>query len=441
MMSMSHQHGPELATRHRIRTTTVATRLVTVGILTGLMGVTGCDGLLDVEVPGQIAEASLQDPSFAPLLTRSVAGAWACAVGEHVGITGIVGTELWASSHYAGRDHINNRIPSQLSGAGTTSCPDDPTRFSGSGAQYQAVALARDVSGRFEAWTDAQVPNRMSHLARTATYAGYAISILSEGYCQAVIEPNGPALDPPGVRAAAEEWFTKAIGYAEAAQLPEYRNLALLGRARMRLYSGDFDGAVQDAEQVPMGFSVDIEYSSSAPERYNRIWWESWQERHVTVHPSFRNLTVAGVPDPRVAVTDREAAGHDGITESWHPDKYESASSPVRMASWEEAQLIIAEARLGQIAVDRINAVRTLHGLPLYVPNDVSNNDEILNQVLEERRRELFLEGRWLNDMIRHAGRPGTAFDEGLSHQGVARYSEQYCIPLPDREIEANPNL
>jgi hypothetical protein len=111
------------------------------------------------------------------------------------------------------------------------------------------------------------------------------------------------------------------------------------------------------------------------------------------------------------------------------------------MASWEEAQLIIAEARLGQVAVDRINALRAKRNLPLYTPANVNSRDEILNQVVEERRRELFLEGHWLADMIRHKGRPGTAFDEGLNQQRITDYRPLYCIPLPDRERENNTTL
>jgi len=90
----------------------------------------------------------------------------------------------------------------------------------------------------------------------------------------------------------------------------------------------------------------------------------------MTVHPSFYNLTVDaqgrttqddGMPDPRVVVKDMGFKGVDGVTPSWFPiNKHSAENSPTRMASW-------AEARLGQVAVDRINALRDLHDLPHYL--------------------------------------------------------------------------
>jgi len=171
----------------------------------------------------------------------------------------------------------------------------------------------------------------------------------------------------------------------------------------------------------------------------------------MTVHPSFYNLTVDaqgrttqndGMPDPRVVVKNMGFKGVDGVTPSWFQvNKHASLDADMRMASWAEAQLIIAEARLGQEAVNRINAVRALHDLPAFQPVDVGDNDAILDQVLEERRRELWMEGRWLNDMIRHTGRPIAAFDEGMNHQNIAVYQPLYCVPLPVREVNNNPNV
>ena len=152
------------------------------------------------------------------------------------------------------------------------------------------------------------------------------------------------------------------------------------------------------------------------------------------------------VPDPRVVVQDMGFRGVDNVTESWFPvDKGNREDAPTRMASWAEAQLIIAEARLGNIAVERINAVRKLHDpdFPDYQPVDVNNDEEVFLQVIEERRREFWLEGRWLNDMIRHrdTGHEIFVFNEGLHHAGTFTYHPVYCFPLPAAEVENNPNV
>src|SRR5690606_39317539 len=74
----------------------------------------------------------------------------------------------------------------------------------------------------------------------------------------------------------------------------------------------------------------------------------------------------------------------------WIQQKYLAYDSPIPIARYEEAQLILAEARGGQDAVDIINALRAPHGIPDYTgPTDAAS---IRNLIIEERRRELFVE-------------------------------------------------
>src|SRR5687767_6004049 len=179
-------------------------------LLFGVVAMVGCDSLLEVDLPGSIPESRLDDPSYADLISRSVIAAWECALTQHAGATGLLGTELSTSSNFSGRDHFDNRIRDTVANTGSGStCPAAGAVYSSSGAQYVAMAMGRDVTRRFEAWTDAEVPNRTRHLATVTTYAAYAISIFALGYCEAVLEPNGPALLPADVLRVAEEWFTK----------------------------------------------------------------------------------------------------------------------------------------------------------------------------------------------------------------------------------------
>ena len=65
--------------------------------------------------------------------------------------------------------------------------------------------------------------------------------------------------------------------------------------------------------------------------------------------------------------------------------------------------------------------------------------DEILETVLEERRRELWLQGNKLGDMLRVQARadlpdiPGYLFDTGLNQRGQA-YGPETCYPLLSRK-------
>ena len=163
-----------------------------------------------------------------------------------------------------------------------------------------------------------------------------------------------------------------------------------------------------------------------------------------TVDPSFRGLTVNGLPDPRVAVTNTGKPGTTQGSVIWTADKYSTLSTVMPIARYAEAQLIIADAKLAANdvpgAVAAINAARATHpGLP---PYDATGQTaaQVLTQLVEERRRELFLEGHRLGDLRRYklpilpaAGTPYTLAG------GV--YDQQSCFPLPDVERINNPNI
>jgi hypothetical protein len=113
-------------------------------------------------------------------------------------------------------------------------------------------------------------------------------------------------------------------------------------------------------------------------------------------------------------------------------NKYPTADSPIPMASWNEAQLIIAEARPAE-RIDAINRLRASQGIP-----DVTAEESAdpMALVIEERRRQLFSEGHRLNDMLRH----NIPFPTGVNHKGQA-WGTMTCMPLPDQEKLNNPNI
>ena len=149
------------------------------------------------------------------------------------------------------------------------------------------------------------------------------------------------------------------------------------------------------------------------------------------------DLTVgAGAdPDTRVVIEDAGEKGNDGATDHWYQRKYLTADASIPMASWFEAKLIMAEARLDE-ATTHINELRAAQSLPPLVLSGGESDAELLDIVLEERRRQLWLEGHRLNDMLRH----GIEFPQGSNHKGQL-YGPITCMPLPEQERRANPNI
>ena len=148
--------------------------------------------------------------------------------------------------------------------------------------------------------------------------------------------------------------------------------------------------------------------------------------------PEFRGLTWKGVPDPRVNVTNAGRKGFDAVTDLWLSDKWPELGTAIPIATWEEAQLIRAEAaaRTGdtQTAVDIINTLHANAGLPGFDP---ATDGNVLEHVYQERDRELFqVGGHRLNDMLRL----GVPFPSGVDHVGQL-YGNTTCFPVPIIEL------
>jgi hypothetical protein len=106
------------------------------------------------------------------------------------------------------------------------------------------------------------------------------------------------------------------------------------------------------------------------------------------------------------------------------------------VASWNEAQLILAEAVGGQAGIDALNRVRTANGV---VTPLVYAGGDITDVVIEERRRQLFAEGQRYVDMLRK----NIPFPNGTNGQNRKgqRYGPVTCVPLPNVEVQNNPNF
>lgn len=402
--------------------------------LGAMLAAGACDSLLDVEAPSRIPADNLQDPTSATLLLNGAVGDFECAFGSYVVMSGLIGEEFVDATQTADRWPYDRReIQPSDRRYGEFGCTALGVYTPLSTARW----AAENLLGKLQGWTDEQVPNRSALIATSAAYSGYSHLLLGEAFCSGVL--LNAALEPGGEVPAAEVLRRAEERFGLALQTPgipdSIRNMALVGRARARLNLGDKAGAAADARQVAANFVKSATASTLAARRENRVHRENNTSQSVSVGPAYRGLTFGGVADPRVNVTNTGRVATDG-TPVWVQNKYASLATPLPLATWDEAQLIIAEAEGGQTAVNIINGFHARAGLPAFASTDPA---AIQRQVVEERRRELFLEGHHFGDVRRYnlalTPAAGTPFAKG------GTYGNTSCLPLPNIEVLNNPNI
>jgi hypothetical protein len=218
-----------------------------------------------------------------------------------------------------------------------------------------------------------------------------------------------------------------------------YADFAYALRARIRWAQGDLPGAATDASMVTQGFQANATRGSGVLQRENDVYVAHYEQVFNTVtgpitttewNPAIRtnpvtstdwpdtipftgyldlmvdadgraitatqhpmtaaNASGGAVADTRVGVALHAASGH------YRPTKYTTITSPIPLLNWEEAWLIRAEAEPAN-AVALVNEIRSAHTLPVVdgVTYNPTTADEIEDMIIEERRRSLFLEGRF----------------------------------------------
>jgi hypothetical protein len=392
-----------------------------------VVGAGACNSLLDVELPGRLIADRLDDPSMVPVQMVGMLSDFECGFQGHA-LTGSILSEEFFYVGAGGRVTLVwvNRLPVISDESHAIGCEAVGGVFL---PLHTARFQAEDLFARVEGFPEESVANREDVLGTAAAVAGYSITLLGEAFCEMTIDA-GPLMTRQEVFERAEVWFTRALEHATS---DEIRNMAYVGRARTRLNLGDGEGAVADASQIPEGFAKLITTSRSTSRRENTFYGRTHESWTLTVPPAYRDLEVDGVPDPRVQAVLADHLAADATLPLWLQLKYTSHTDPLVLAGWREAQLIIAEVRGGQEAVAAINRLRASVGLPLFQSAD---DAEIAAQVLEERRRELYLQGNRHGDMLRL----GIPFSTGTTIQGEP-LGDITCIPLPNLERATNPNL
>lgn len=398
---------------------------------------TACDfeGLLTVDAPSQMPADALESPSNAALLVNGAIADFECAYGAFVVVQGLIADELVDAQLGAASWPYDRRDADLQPGGdyGYQGCAGNQRM-----GVYTPLSTARwsadNALTYLQSWTDEQVQNRTALIARAALYAGFSYNLLGMAMCSAAID-GGPEVSAAELFAEAEARFTTAIEAATSAGLTEVATAARAGRARVRLYQGNGTGAVTDAQMVPLDFTFNATASQDNNRRYNRVFGANILATNYSIEEQSRNITTGGVEDPRTLTSSAGVNANDGTT-LWIQHKYPDYSTPIPIVTGGEAQLIIAEVQGGDDAVDIINVLRDRADVPDFAGGTAA---EIEDALVEERRRELWLQGHRLYDMARFdvpfVPAPGTDYPKGGS------YGSTTCLPLPDVERFNNPNI
>lgn len=268
----------------------------------------------------------------------------------------------------------------------------------------------------------------------------------------ALAGPTLPFALPPGYQAA-----EAGLDFTTPAAFLQF-NRALAARLAVRaavLPGGSYQDALAAVQAsfasptTPMTAGPRFDYGATSPDVINPLYQvpNSNGGSVIAAHPSFLRDVRPG--DTRASkVARRSPIAALGQASDSEPVLYAANSSPVPIIKNEELLLIGAEAnlRLGNraAAIAAINTVAQAYGLS-YAPPATTSADDILNEILYQRRYSLYYEGqRWVD--LRRLGKldqlnvPGTNAPEKLTDGTQTTIVTQ--LPTPYSEIawdQANP--
>lgn len=425
------------------------------GALAIALGVAGCN--TDVTNPGPVQDEFLNSPEAQPAMVEGTLRALGDGINWIAYTSAAVAREVHPSGS-TGSFGITVREQ-----AGELRDDDINTQWENA---HRARALGESTISRVEGGPGWATPELQE---REYLYTGFAYRVLAENFCESVID-GGTAGPNSEYATRAIQWFDKAAGSSNS----DIRTAALGGRASMKVWMGDWSGAVSDASQVPTSFSYELDYQANGDDvQANRIYVSSKSEPY-KAHTTWTtwvggdgegiaalgeqidalgNVIVEG--DPRVQFRISGENGDAAIeccgpVPWWPQRKHASDAAPIELTSGAEMRLIEAEdmIRSGDVAgaMGKINENRARVGLE---DLDATTVDEARVILKAEYRAETWLEGRRLPQLWRWQQTSfGTEDDlhpleqvSGSASSGSHLVTRSYCFPISEGEKQTNNNI
>ena len=423
----------------------------------------GCNDFLKASNPSAIQENDLSNPLYINLMVNGVIGEYQPIVGVHMLRSGVFSDELFNNHGFLEEREIDKRNIDL--GNGTWPAfyytPLQRARF-----------LADSVSGRLTAFFGDSA-NRDLRIARTLAYAGSTYDLLAEVLCTIPIDGSVPHTPEAIVRDFAVPRLNRAISIATAARTATTNaavqaaadsiiNFARITAARSLLYINDKPAARAFAALVPAGFEFRAYYSSQNARENNPLYQPTVSSAWVSLEPKYKRLNDPRVPHPVLPQGAQSIAqgNQDTVTVGTtrtigvfvpnSPLMFSSFNNTttgadpvldgyIKVATGLEAQYVVAEADgVSATTLAFVNSRRAAGGQGVYTGTNV------MAELREQRRRDLFLDGHRLGDMRRYLKYlqidefPRGAYPGSSSGE---TYNDASCFPLPLSEIAGNPNV
>jgi hypothetical protein len=411
-------------------------RLATIGAIAAVSAAAGaCDGLFDVDNPVDILESDLDDPRSIPALSNSAEAAVVDAYGASL---------VYGELPGDGAIHIATNQGNLALDRGSLEEFNERAE-----ELYNSMAAARwaatEVTRRLVALVED--PAKNAAVGRSYYWDALARITLADLHEEVPFD-GGPPNTPAQVYEGAIQLLQSAADVSAAAGAQAYvaAAYATMARAYRSLYfeTGEtdithFDRARAAAElALAAGPELRLDARYQPPGSSNR-GYTSWDIGvfYDIMGDGYANQLdpVSGTRDPRIVHAEWSGLMSTFGDSVFQQLKYPGRESPVRVSSWQEAELIIAESHLlsgdPQGALPHINAVRAAAGLPDFT---ATGAQEVRDQLIYERKTEFWLELRRWQDM-RYYDIVPERWDPAMKEEGVDRR-----FPVSLRERSTNPH-
>lgn len=412
-------------------------------VLAAAVTIAGCD-LLDVSNPNTLVEEDLDNPRGANGLKNGVLNALMNGTGwVYAPISAASDEMVWNGSY---ESYQNFQI-------GLLSDPGNEITNNTFPELAEARWLADEAIERLSALEEEGTLPSPSILTKTYLYSALTRITIGDTFDNFVYSDKQEAGEPIGegnmdqVYDEAIAHLDEAVSRARSNGNEELEMQALGVRARAKHAKAVWDklnppestpsdplvsdalntsNAAQDAQDALDMMEADYkaQFDYRGPQVSNYLAGQVNSRNELTIVEPFDDLKT-GAPDPRVVEIRDDFLDLEAYTEFY---------SPLTWLSAREMRLIIAEEALGRSeeeARNELNDLRALDNLP-----PIAEGDDLVEFLEHERRANLFIQGRRLNDMYRFGSQSPTwqQGEDAIENPGT-------LLPIPSNEIVTNPNL